>query len=245
MYNVSFFNFVAWAAGLNLLNPFNDKTANFDNGVNFAVAGSTATAVEKLAVQHIHGNITTSSSLDIQVNWMDEYLAKFCKDDAGLLWPCFCDILSCLYGLNTSILHQTASCLTENSILLLHFTDCSDKLKNSLFIVGETGGNDYNYALMARKTIDEIKATVVPEVVETIINGTTVSLVHNSPTIHYITPTFILFPDLIFFFFLNFVLCVTSETNKAWCTEVDGTWKFSSRLSPNLPYPFPNEKLNI
>ncbi|XP_074332409.1 GDSL esterase/lipase At5g03980-like isoform X2 [Apium graveolens] len=125
--------FFAWAAGLNFLNPFNDKTANFDNGVNFAVAGSTATAVEKLAAQHIHGNITTSSSLDIQVNWMDEYLAKFCKGDA----------------------------------------DCGDKQKSSLFIVGETGGNDYNYALMARKTIDEIKTTVVPEVVETIINGTT------------------------------------------------------------------------
>lgn len=65
------------------------------------------------------------------------------------------------------------------------FTDCGDKLKNSLFMVGETGGNDYNFALMARKTIDEIKATVVPEVIETIINGTMVSLICNPPT--YIT----------------------------------------------------------
>lgn len=89
-FNVLFSDFAAWAAGLNLLNPFNDKTANFDDGVNFAVAGSTATAVEKLAAQHIHGNITTSSSLDIQVNWMDEYLAKFCRGDAGFLILCFC-----------------------------------------------------------------------------------------------------------------------------------------------------------
>ncbi|KAK1370716.1 acetylajmalan esterase-like [Heracleum sosnowskyi] len=125
-------DYIAWAAGLNLLNPFNDKTANFDDGVNFAVAGSTATAVEKLAAQHINGNITTSSSLGVQVDWMEEYLVKFCKGDE----------------------------------------DCGDKLKNSLFIVGETGGNDYNFALMARKTIDKIKADVVPEVVETIINGT-------------------------------------------------------------------------
>ena len=68
-----------------MLNPFNDKKANFDSGVNFAVAGSTATSVDKLEAQHIPGNITTTHSLDVQVRWMDEYLAKFCKGDAGFV----------------------------------------------------------------------------------------------------------------------------------------------------------------
>lgn len=81
--------------------------------------------------------------------------------------------------------------------------DCGDKLKNSLFMVGETGGNDYNYALMARKTIKEIKATVSQEVVDTIINGTRVSSLRN------IRASFVLVCN----YSVKFCACVVSETN--------------------------------
>ncbi|XAR69532.1 Chlorogenate--glucarate O-hydroxycinnamoyltransferase [Bertholletia excelsa] len=46
-------------------------------------------------------------------------------------------------------------------------TDCAEKLRNSLFMVGEIGGNDYNYALFQGKTIEEAKA-LVPDVVDAI-----------------------------------------------------------------------------
>ncbi|CAK9314995.1 unnamed protein product [Citrullus colocynthis] len=48
-------------------------------------------------------------------------------------------------------------------------TDCNEKLKNALFLVGEIGGNDYNYALLQGKTIQKVK-DMVPEVVQTIKN---------------------------------------------------------------------------
>ncbi|KAA8536791.1 hypothetical protein F0562_029269 [Nyssa sinensis] len=38
--------------------------------------------------------------------------------------------------------------------------DCVEKLKNSLFMVGEIGGNDYNYALFQGKSIEEVKSMV-------------------------------------------------------------------------------------
>ncbi|KAL8134864.1 GDSL esterase/lipase At5g03980-like [Apium graveolens] len=49
--------------------------------------------------------------------------------------------------------------------------DCrQEKLKNALFMVGETGGNDFNFALLQGKTIEETKS-MVPEVVEVIMEA--------------------------------------------------------------------------
>lgn len=54
-------------------------------------------------------------------------------------------------------------------------TDCRPgKLKNTLFMVGETGGNDYNFALLQGKTIEETKS-MVPEVVQVIMDAVRVS----------------------------------------------------------------------
>ncbi|ONK81113.1 uncharacterized protein A4U43_C01F25450 [Asparagus officinalis] len=49
--------------------------------------------------------------------------------------------------------------------------DCNDYFNKSLFLVGEIGGNDYNYAFLSRKSIEQVK-TYVPKVVETIIAST-------------------------------------------------------------------------
>ncbi|KAL3349573.1 hypothetical protein AABB24_022608 [Solanum stoloniferum] len=53
-----------------------------------------------------------------------------------------------------------------------HFqtTDCRKKLKKSLFLVGEIGGNEFNYGLLQGKTIEELQK-MVPVVVQTIIHG--------------------------------------------------------------------------
>ncbi|MCD7453753.1 hypothetical protein HAX54_021986 [Datura stramonium] len=54
-----------------------------------------------------------------------------------------------------------------------HFeTTCSstEKLNKSLFLVGEIGGNEFNYGLSQGKTMEELRR-MVPEVVHTIIHG--------------------------------------------------------------------------
>ncbi|KAL9393084.1 hypothetical protein Peur_012369 [Populus x canadensis] len=45
--------------------------------------------------------------------------------------------------------------------------DCAKEIKSSLFMVGEIGGNDYNYAFLFNKTTEELNA-LVPEVVRAI-----------------------------------------------------------------------------
>ncbi|CAL5339549.1 unnamed protein product [Camellia sinensis] len=53
---------------------------------------------------------------------------------------------------------------------IFHKRDYVEKLKNSLFMVGEIGGNDYNYALIeGGKTTEEAKS-IVPEVVRAIMD---------------------------------------------------------------------------
>ncbi|KAG7968467.1 hypothetical protein I3843_08G156700 [Carya illinoinensis] len=51
--------------------------------------------------------------------------------------------------------------------------DCIKKLKNALFMVGEIGCNDYNYALFQGKTIKEVMIDMVPEVVQAIKDAVT------------------------------------------------------------------------
>ncbi|KAK9087772.1 hypothetical protein Syun_030166 [Stephania yunnanensis] len=48
--------------------------------------------------------------------------------------------------------------------------ECELILKKALFMVGEVGGNDYNYAFFQRKSMDELKA-LVPHVVQSIKNA--------------------------------------------------------------------------
>lgn len=45
-----------------------------------------------------------------------------------------------------------------------------EKLKKSLFLVGEIGGNEFNYGLLQGKSIEELRK-MVPIVIQTIIHG--------------------------------------------------------------------------
>ncbi|XP_021901286.1 acetylajmalan esterase-like isoform X2 [Carica papaya] len=119
-------DFIAQSAGLPLLEPYLDKSSTFDHGVNFAVAGATALPTKVLAKRWIF-SLFTKSSLNRQVDWMDNHFSQICE--------------------NTQ--------------------DCGKKISNSLFMVGEIGGNDYNYALLEGHSVDEVK-TIVPEVVQVI-----------------------------------------------------------------------------
>ncbi|KAL8088633.1 hypothetical protein AgCh_038420 [Apium graveolens] len=120
------------AAGLPFLSPYLKKDADFTHGVNFAVASSTAMTIKDLAQRNITVNPqTVNTSLNVQVDWMSDYLKSFCKPGP----------------------------------------DCQQKLNHSLFMMGETGGNDMNAALSGNKTVEEIKA-LVPAIVEAIMQAT-------------------------------------------------------------------------
>ncbi|KAM7264063.1 hypothetical protein ACFE04_001746 [Oxalis oulophora] len=79
---------------------------------------------------------------------------------------------------NSSLRTQLDQFFTHLNSICYDPRDCSEKLKSALFMVGEIGGNDINYALLQGKTIEEVK-TLVPRIVqaiksavsEVIING--------------------------------------------------------------------------
>lgn len=82
--SILFVHLTASAANLPLLNPYENRNANFSNGINFAVAGATALPVQTLAVKNIFG-ARTNNSLDVQVSWMSQSLRNYCNTESGLL----------------------------------------------------------------------------------------------------------------------------------------------------------------
>ncbi|PIA62294.1 hypothetical protein AQUCO_00200352v1 [Aquilegia coerulea] len=120
-------DFLAEKVGLPMLNPYLDKSASFNQGVNFAVAGSTAMETERLMDKRILSPVTNSSLL-VQFDWFKDHLRYICSTDA----------------------------------------ECANKLRKAIFMVGETGGNDINYALLQGKTIAEAQS-LVHDIVNNII----------------------------------------------------------------------------
>jgi hypothetical protein len=60
------------------------------------------------------------------------------------------------------------------SCLKTEQSDCKEYFSKSLFLVGEIGGNDYNYAFFKGKTLDDAKS-YVPTVASAVIDATEVS----------------------------------------------------------------------
>ncbi|KAF9591777.1 hypothetical protein IFM89_007107 [Coptis chinensis] len=55
----------------------------------------------------------------------------------------------------------------QGLLQVVDYLDCRQKLKKSIFLVGQIGANDYNYAFFQGKTMNEVVG-YVPEVVQTI-----------------------------------------------------------------------------
>ncbi|KAL8134865.1 hypothetical protein AgCh_009756 [Apium graveolens] len=73
-------DYTALAAGLPLIDPYLQGNSNFTHGVNFAVGGATALSIEALAEKNIIP-FGTSSSLDVQLEWLSTHLASKCSTD--------------------------------------------------------------------------------------------------------------------------------------------------------------------
>ncbi|XP_070036779.1 GDSL esterase/lipase At5g03980-like isoform X4 [Nicotiana tomentosiformis] len=72
------------------------------------------------------------------------------------------------YGENFFQNKSTGRC--SDGLLMIDFIECSEDLKKALFLVGEIGGNEFNYGLLQGKPMEELRA-MVHEVVQTIINA--------------------------------------------------------------------------
>ncbi|KAL6578186.1 hypothetical protein OROMI_010514 [Orobanche minor] len=68
----------AIALGLPLLNPYLDRSAQFDHGVNFAVAGSTALGPLFFTERNIYVP-PTNNHLNVQLNWFHNHLNSTCQ----------------------------------------------------------------------------------------------------------------------------------------------------------------------
>ncbi|KAJ0972796.1 hypothetical protein J5N97_020755 [Dioscorea zingiberensis] len=71
-------DYLATALNLPLVNPYLDKEANFEHGVNFAVAGATALETSFLAQKGILMPYT-NASLSVQLDWFKTHLNSTCS----------------------------------------------------------------------------------------------------------------------------------------------------------------------
>lgn len=87
-------DFVAEALSLPFLPPYRNLTGNGSNGVNFAVAGSTATNHEFFVKHNLTLDITPES-IQTQLIWFNRFLERqgYCKDAASECKAAFDDAL--------------------------------------------------------------------------------------------------------------------------------------------------------
>lgn len=137
-----------------------------NNGVNFAVAGATALDPEFFYAQNIGWTLWTNSSLNVQLGWFKKYKSSLCHTKHGE--PLYYELITKA----TIILCRRRFIFLFHRISFLS-SDCEEHFKKTLFLVGEIGGNDYNFQFLAGATIDQIRP-IVPLVVGAIVNATSV-----------------------------------------------------------------------
>ncbi|KAI5650646.1 hypothetical protein M9H77_36651 [Catharanthus roseus] len=122
-------DFIARALRLPLLEPFLKRGASVSQGVNFAVAGSTALDTSYFLARNISVPVT-NSPLRMQLEWFQRHLSSVCHSSS----------------------------------------ECAKRLRRSLIMMGEIGGNDYNHAFFNGKSVQEVK-TYVKDVVGAIVSA--------------------------------------------------------------------------
>ncbi|TVU22868.1 hypothetical protein EJB05_32589 [Eragrostis curvula] len=163
-------DFLAQAFGLPLLPPYlQSQGKDLRQGVNFAVGG--ATAMDPPFFQEIGASdkLWTNLSLSVQLGWFEKIKPSLCNSTKS----------SCTFShpsLVTAILKYRlcisgADCRNFSSFSRIKTAGCKEYFSRSLFLVGEIGGNDYNYAFFKGKTLDDAK-TYVPTVASAVTDAT-------------------------------------------------------------------------
>uniref|UniRef100_A0A803N5F7 Uncharacterized protein n=1 Tax=Chenopodium quinoa TaxID=63459 RepID=A0A803N5F7_CHEQI len=73
-------DFFAEHFNLPYLDAYLDRNGNFNHGVNFAVAGSTALSTYELAARRIVSRTTRSSLLPVQLSWFRSHIRSICSN---------------------------------------------------------------------------------------------------------------------------------------------------------------------
>ncbi|XP_066168025.1 GDSL esterase/lipase At1g28600-like isoform X3 [Oryza sativa Japonica Group] len=131
-------DFIADALGLPFLRPYwgGRTTGDFASGANFAVGGATALSPDFFWERGVH--VRDTVHLDMEMNWFRDLLGLLCPDD-----------LAETEGATDPGEGQDPQDLEQ---------DCNDMMNQSLFLVGEIGGNDYNHPLMGGVSIRKIRS---------------------------------------------------------------------------------------
>ncbi|KAG0465520.1 hypothetical protein HPP92_019684 [Vanilla planifolia] len=137
-------DYLAMSLNLSSINPYMDKSASFEDGVNFAIAGATALEEPFFVASGVLMPYA-ASSLGAQLGWFDAHLSSICSTREV----------------------------------------CAKKLEGALFLVGEIGGNDYNFAFYQGKRIHEVES-FVPRVIQRIVDA--IKKVIEAGGVHVVVP---------------------------------------------------------
>ncbi|RAL49692.1 hypothetical protein DM860_001983 [Cuscuta australis] len=151
-------DFIAQSMGLQFLQPYPAKEdSNFSGSVNFAVAGATAL------------NSTPSYlSMGSQLEWFEKFLSSLCNNISSPhpymhLWP-----QSIEYILHTdNWVKDKRAARNERLDGHLDKRGCEVYIGNSLILMGEIGGNDYNGPFLDGQSKEDVEK-LVPYVIKAI-----------------------------------------------------------------------------
>ncbi|CAI0439406.1 unnamed protein product [Linum tenue] len=153
-------DFIAEHLGLPLVPAsFDGRRGDIATGVNFAVAGATALGVEFLKNWGVPV-ITTNVSLRVQLDLFRELMPSLCNsgDSSGKSAL----LISC-----NIYFRKENGALGNLKLYTFEQAGCNGAFDNYLFLMGEIGGNDYNYPLMLPMSFEKIQQ-LVPIVVNSI-----------------------------------------------------------------------------
>ncbi|KAJ8447966.1 hypothetical protein Cgig2_028842 [Carnegiea gigantea] len=159
-------DFLAEEFGLPLVPPYLSlpKGQRAPHGVNFAVAGATALNPILFRDYTQRSVLWTNDSLSVQLGWFTSHKSSLCSTKQVVLLS---SVGRIGFG-SLAFFNKLGLCdLFSQISKCTNATDCTNFFKKSLFIVGEIGGNDYNFRSFVSKDINLI-TELVPKVTEAI-----------------------------------------------------------------------------
>ncbi|KAF8675876.1 hypothetical protein HU200_047369 [Digitaria exilis] len=175
-------DFVANALGLPFVRPYlsGRRAEDFASGANFAVGGATALAPDFFRDRGFDMGDDVVH-LDMEMGWFRDMLGLLCPGDLAGAYMCATLVASrYIWSSVHDPTNRQVSSLSVPTNSEAFIADCSDMMSQSLFLVGEIGGNDYNLPLLARMPFDNVTA-FAPIVIAKISSTIAVSIRFDAP----------------------------------------------------------------